>query len=380
MKTLLLIGVFQAFFLAFLVLRKKPKALADYILAGWLVWLGLFIGGYAFYSEDLFLRLPHLISSYISLFLLQGPFLYFYTLSLMGGRRKVCSPVQIIHLLPFVLFNLYLAVAFRMPEVAGNIRLDYISSGVRLPFLFSVFLFAVFLSGPAYVALTLQMLHAHQVNVLNSFSYTEKVNLAWLRRLVYSFGLIWTILILVAVIHHLMFLFTRDFCTNGLFLSLSVFVILIGYFGLEQSVIVTPSLKGEKEPENPVRYAGSSLKKEVVPELAEKLRDFMEKEKPFTDGTLSLQQLSGLTGIPVHQLSQVINEHFGQNFFDFINTYRVNEVIRKMDAPGFENYSLLGLAFDSGFNSKTAFNRFFKKITGVTPSEYKKGGREKSTL
>jgi len=264
--------------------------------------------------------------------------------------------------------------------VAGNIRLDYTSSGVRLPFLFSVFLFAVFLSGPAYVALTLQMLHTHQVNVLNSFSYTEKVNLAWLRRLVYSFGLIWTILILVAVIHHLMFLFTRDFCTNGLFLSLSVFVILIGYFGLEQSVIVTPSLKGEKEPDSPVKYAGSSLKKEVVPELAEKLRDFMEKEKPFADGTLSLQQLSGLTGIPVHQLSQIINEHFGQNFFDFINTYRVNEVIRKMDDPDFENYSLLGLAFDSGFNSKTAFNRFFKKITGVTPSEYKKGEREKSIL
>jgi len=78
--------------------------------------------------------------------------------------------------------------------------------------------------------------------------------------------------------------------------------------------------------------------------------------------------------IPTHQLSRVINEHFGRNFFDFINGYRVAEVKRKILDPAYAHFSLLGIAFESGFNSKSAFNRVFKKITGQTPSQFKESG------
>ena len=76
--------------------------------------------------------------------------------------------------------------------------------------------------------------------------------------------------------------------------------------------------------------------------------------------------------IPSHYLSQVINENIGLNFFDFINRQRVEDVKSKISDPRYNNFSILGIAFESGFNSKSAFNRVFKNITGITPSEYKK--------
>ena len=98
----------------------------------------------------------------------------------------------------------------------------------------------------------------------------------------------------------------------------------------------------------------------------------MEKEKPYLNADLSLPLLATKLQIPPHILSRLINEKFKLNFFDFINSYRVEEVKTKLNSSKFDSLSLLGIALESGFNSKSAFNRVFKKFTGLTPSEYKK--------
>ncbi|MEJ7667038.1 MAG: helix-turn-helix domain-containing protein [Hymenobacter sp.] len=77
--------------------------------------------------------------------------------------------------------------------------------------------------------------------------------------------------------------------------------------------------------------------------------------------------------MPSHVLSKVINEGFGQNFFDFINSYRIAEFKQVMAAPQARQYTLLALALEVGFNSKTAFNRAFKKQTDQAPREYFSG-------
>lgn len=97
----------------------------------------------------------------------------------------------------------------------------------------------------------------------------------------------------------------------------------------------------------------------------------MTSGKPYLEANLSLPELANKLEIPSHHLSRVINEQFGMNFFDFINQYRIDEVKSKIGNPKYAHLSLLGIAFDSGFNTKSAFNRVFKKITGLTPSEYK---------
>jgi AraC-like DNA-binding protein len=222
--------------------------------------------------------------------------------------------------------------------------------------------------------LSVRLFKILDINIFNNFSTTENINLDWLRKLVYSFGVIWTVLIVVATIHHVFHLFSWAFCTDGLFLSLSVFIILIGYFGLKQKEIFTqyPDHKIEYVTEPKTKYASVLLNEADAELYVSKIKHFMETEKSYMDADLTLPDLATKLEIPSHHLSRVINENFGLNFFDFINQYRIEEVKAKMARPEFDNLSLLGIAFESGFNTKSAFNRVFKKMTGSTPSEYKK--------
>ncbi len=177
-----------------------------------------------------------------------------------------------------------------------------------------------------------------------------------------------------STVHHVFGLFSWVFCTHGLSLSLSVFIILIGYFGLKQKEIFIQyhDINIEFLTESKTKYASVALKEADVKKYVNQIRNFMSDEKPYLDANLSLPDLARKLNIPSHHLSRVINEQFNVNFFDFINQYRVNEVKSMIANPEFENLSLLGIAYDSGFNTKSAFNRVFKKLTGLTPSEYKK--------
>ncbi|WP_276876504.1 helix-turn-helix domain-containing protein [Chryseobacterium joostei] len=98
----------------------------------------------------------------------------------------------------------------------------------------------------------------------------------------------------------------------------------------------------------------------------------METEKPYLDGDLNLLKLSDRVQINAHQLSYLLNNGFQENFFYFVNKYRVEHAKKMLIDDSFQKLSILGIAFESGFNSKTAFNTIFKKMTDMTPSEFRK--------
>jgi AraC-like DNA-binding protein len=372
MKFIFLIATFNAFFFAILLFQKKPRALHDNILILWLLYLGMFIGVYSFYSHELFTHFKLLSISFTSLFLLQGVFLYFY-ISALVSSKKIFDEINLIHFAPFVLFNCYLLVISFFPNISEKIRLDYTQENISPPFLFILFLIATILSGTLYFAVSIRLFKNLDTNILNNFSSSEEIDLVWLRKLVYIFGIIWTALIVVTVIHHVFNLFSMVFCTDGLFLSLSVFVILIGYFGLKQKVIFSGNTENEQVfvEETKVKYASSRLTEVEANQYVDKLKNFMVSDKPFLNPNLTLQHLASELEISTHYLSQIINKNFNLNFFDYINQFRVEEFKVKINDPKFENYSFLGIALDCGFNSKSAFNRIFKKITNLTPSQYK---------
>ena len=124
-----------------------------------------------------------------------------------------------------------------------------------------------------------------------------------------------------------------------------------------QTAILTPSKTTPEEDES-------------LPPLKEKIEAYVLKHKPYTNPQLSLNELATKLKMPPHTLSRVINDGFGKNFFDFINTYRIEEFKRRADDPHYKHFTLLGIAHEIGFNSKSAFNRSFKKITNQTPREY----------
>jgi len=122
----------------------------------------------------------------------------------------------------------------------------------------------------------------------------------------------------------------------------------------------------------PSNMEASTQVMEAERQLFQELTTFMETEKPFLNAQLSLHQLANQANLPVSKVSRLINQYGNTTFFDFVNRYRIKEVTNKMQNSQYAHLSLLGIALDSGFNSKTSFNRTFKKIMGKTPSAYRK--------
>lgn len=372
MKYIFLIAVFDALLFLVLLSQKRPKNLQDNILICWLAYLGFYIGIYAFYSHELFTNYKLLSVSLISLLMLHGPFLFLYIQTLVTNKQKLIW-IDLLHLSPLFLFNLYILITF----LYGNqekLNIERLSNQFNPP-LFLIFLILIALSGTIYFILTIRLFRKLDINIFNNFSFLAHLDLRWLRWLVLVFGTVWTILICITIIHHVFNLFSMVFCTDGLFLSLSAFVILIGYFGLKQKIIFSSEdlIVSTSESSKPqIKYVGSRLTESEEKQYAEKLSNHMNSTKPFLNPELTLSQLANELDISSHVLSQVINKKFRLNFFDFINNYRVEEFKLRSTDSRYNSFSILGIAMDCGFNSKSAFNRIFKQKTGLTPSEFKK--------
>jgi AraC-like DNA-binding protein len=173
-------------------------------------------------------------------------------------------------------------------------------------------------------------------------------------------------------------------------MAFSLITFFLGYFAIHEPDIFrlppikepTNQLKTAKaesipapgaEAENALNESIDSLK---LAEEKQLIVGYMERYKPYTNPKLTLVDLAHKLKIPPHALSRIINVGFGKNFFDFINSYRIEEFKRRVEDIQYKNHTLLSIAFDVGFNSKTAFNRSFKKITNQTPSNYYQNVKE----
>jgi TolB-like protein/AraC-like DNA-binding protein len=120
------------------------------------------------------------------------------------------------------------------------------------------------------------------------------------------------------------------------------------------------------------KYKRTAFTQQQSKEIERKLTELMEKEKPFLNPCISSPDLAELVDITTNQLSQFLNEHLNRNFYDYVNSFRLKEFLLLSKNPKFSHLSILGLAYECGFNSKTTFNSFFKREMRVTPSEYHK--------
>jgi AraC-like DNA-binding protein len=148
------------------------------------------------------------------------------------------------------------------------------------------------------------------------------------------------------------------------------FVFLIGFFGIRQAEIFTPGRLPVDGNEKKKKYPKSSLTEETSQNLHKSLIQLMTEGALYRKSDLSISDLSSKLGVHPNYLSQIINQQEKKNFYDFVNTYRVEEFKRMIATQKSQQYTLLALAYDCGFSSKSSFNRCFKKATGQTPSEY----------
>ncbi|MEZ4825385.1 MAG: helix-turn-helix domain-containing protein [Bacteroidia bacterium] len=157
----------------------------------------------------------------------------------------------------------------------------------------------------------------------------------------------------------------RERSTDILWLLFSCTTYFLGFFAMNQPEIF-------KLPKVVEKYKDSSLSDKEMKTYKDRLQIVMESKKAYLNPELTLTELSELVNTNTHTLSRVINEGYGKSFYDFINTYRVNAFTDMANDEKYRNETFLSIAFSVGFNSKTTFNRAFKKVTGTTPRAYLK--------
>jgi len=129
---------------------------------------------------------------------------------------------------------------------------------------------------------------------------------------------------------------------------------------------------GDARPQARSKYARSTLTDDRSTECLRRLTELFERDRPYLDAGLSLDEVARKTRIPPHHVSQIVNQRLGANFTDWVNGYRVEEARRRLRSPRFAHLSIVAIAEESGFASKSTFNAAFRKATGMTPSQYRR--------
>lgn len=217
---------------------------------------------------------------------------------------------------------------------------------------------------------------AYQKNLFLYTSNTASINLKWLQKVVVCVLIITGLWLIDNV-----FKLAKNNTTFDHFASLIylVGIFFIAYYSLKQKEISELNQEEKKEIDVIIMENSSveTNQKKLISdiELQETklvLIDVMTHKKPFLDPELSLFKLASQLDISSHQLSYAINKGFNENFYHFVNRYRIEEAKKMIQDPKMQHLNISGIAFEVGFNSKTVFNTTFKKSTSMTPSEFKK--------
>ena len=363
MAVVYIIGFVQAFFIGLILLNKKSKSLPDKILAIWIFFIGLHLLLFYLHYIDYYQNLPHLLGLVVPLPLVHGPFLLLYVSSLTKSKQSFDS-LTLIHFLPAISYYLLLSPIMILP---ANEKLHYVFEVMPSdpPVYVAIFGFLISVSGPVYIIWSLVLLRKHSHSIKKNFSYTEKINLKWLRNLIFGMAIIWLAVLMTEFIE-------EEIGSAIIFSTVTLFVFAIGYYGIRQGVIFTDTLEGENSTDKAIKekYRKSPLDIEQSQSLLDRLLIFMKDNKPYLETKITLPQLANQFDTNPNYLSQVINEKLDQNFYDFINKYRVEEFKKRLENEGAMNYTLFGHAQECGFSSKSSFHEVFKKQTGQTPSQY----------
>jgi len=378
MNAIFISGIFMSFFIAFLLLTKRRKALSDRILAIWVAVIGLHLLNYYLYNLGYWEQYPHLVGVTAPFPLLHGPLLYLYTLYSLRSDSRL-RRVDYLHFAPAALAYLYMSPFLFFYSAEEKAMVD---AGTLPDFaVFSSILLVAFISsGLTYAILSYRLTLQHQRKIKAHFSYREGINLNWLRNCILGIGIFFLTASIVVLLREgmgMIFSFNADYI---FYTVIIVFIFYLGYFGIRHQDMFTHNPETEnnryqkagEEKYKPIqteqKYKRSGLKPDLLSELHKKLIKHMEEAQPYLDPKLNLAGLAAQLEISPNQLSQVINQKEQVNFHDFVNQYRIEEFVKR--ASQNTSFSLLAHALDAGFNSKSSFNGIFKKHTGMPPSQY----------
>lgn len=373
---LLATGILQSLALAaFLLLPENIRVVSNQLLVATLVSFACGLAEILAYGTGLTLRYPGLAYLGTLLGLLQAGTLYLYAQSLMFRDFRL-RPAHAIHTTLFWVVAAILVVEYYRQPTAVKLQIlrrqDY--PGMLTSPVLAVAIHVVVLG---YLYATIRALSRFGVGIGQVFSSIENRQLSWLRALLIGYSAVWTVSLLYCLSAHVArnpasthwvvgiaggvgFVFTNVLLLNAL-RQPSLFNGLSAEEAALLDEVQAPAPEAAAEDDDPV--------------LKARLQQHMRQARPHLRSNLTVAQLARELGVPPRELSRLLNQGFGLNFFEFISGYRLEEAKARLADPAATD-SILTVMYESGFNSKSVFNTLFRKATGMTPSQYRTQHRQ----
>jgi AraC-like DNA-binding protein len=305
-----------------------------------------------------------------------GPLLYFYVKAIFNRELKIRG-WQWLHFAPAALYAL-VNISFSLLDVLYfenyNLTNEY-----EDPDFASWYTYLSIVSVLVYLFLSIKYYRQYKRFTVITTSFADQVNLKWLQNFLYAFALLSVMPIVNATLSN--FEFFEKLRYFGPWYYYVAFAVVVYYIAIHAYHLASVSLNkvmfepqllhaiDEEINEQNIKN-NSSLSDEKLNTIKKELATLMETQLLFERPDLTLTEVAKKLNTNSVVLSKVVNQHFGLNFNDYINQYRVNAVIKRLELPQYKNQTLLAVAFDSGFNSKATFNRAFKKFTSKNPKEF----------
>lgn len=358
-------ALFLSLFYAFQNWTLKTKSRANLIFTLYLIDIAFIILFFLFLKfRSIFSFVKFLIPLLVTALLLMPPLILKYQKILTGIKGNDKKHF----LLPILFGSITLILMLLLILLKKTPYQDIIFKILQFTVLFEITALFI-LSNVYYIFISLKLLKKHKGLVNSYYSYSEKIDLKWINYLIGGY-----IFMIVGLIVSNLKILGTDLSDIIFYSVLIIYIMFTGHNALRQKEIkFVNNLQNAKEEEGEhqeFEEQFSEAQLQLFADLKIKLIVFLKENKPYLDQELSIFKLAKDLNTNTKYLSYVINKEFRQNFINFINEYRIEEVKQKLQDESNKNLTIEALAQNAGFKSKSSFNAAFKKVTGLTPSNF----------
>jgi AraC-like DNA-binding protein len=347
------IGLIGIFSFIMINIMKNGNIISNFMISFFLLLLSLYIIHSCLFLSKYHFKIPHSLYVSKSIFFLCVPLIYFYFRRVI--EKYEFKKVDILHIIPsLIVFIYFIPIYWLSSEEKLDILFNNSVGTIDSSFKGLLYVKIIFLS--FYFILSCKIYW----KLLLKNNTSKKKAFLWQRIIVFSF------FFYVIALGNILKLNT--FYSQIFLISMIVtFIVYEMYIKPNFSEKISLSIHRCDS-----KYKKSGLTESFSLELKEELLRLFQHEKIYRDSRLNLSMLAEKLGTTRHNVSQVINEHFGMSFFRFVNKHRINETILILNRDLHRNLNIIDIVYDVGFNNKVSFNKAFKNQLNMTPSQYKK--------